>query len=327
MANSLLGNWKRPVRAFYFIVFCLLTSVWSSCSSTAFGRQDEPGASKLIDFGRDVAPILSVRCEKCHRGDQAKGGFVIEDREAVLGYLTPGSSMDSSLWTDYLVQPSKTVQEDSLVMPPDGPLPPNELAILKVWIEEGAEWPQDVKLSNSDAQSTPKTLLAPSETALWIRVYRAIGYLHPAVVHFPIVLFIVAGFCAFLSYFLGSRCQAMAFHALWVAMFTSMFAVVMGWSFAELQGYPAWNKPLGPNPTHNDMNLFNHRWLGTGLIAISCVVVFVSMMAARKKSSGLDHLWKVGAMVLAVLVSMVGHQGGELVYGEIFDKAMEQFNK
>jgi hypothetical protein len=50
-------------------------------------------------------------------------------------------------------------------------------------------------------------------------------------------------------------------------------------------------------------------------------------MAARKKSSGLDHVWKVGAMILAVLVSIVGHQGGELVYGEIFDKAIEQFKK
>jgi hypothetical protein len=60
---------------------------------------------------------------------------------------------------------------------------------------------------------------------------------------------------------------------------------------------------------------------------MSCIVVFLSLMAARKKSSGLDHVWKVGAMILAVLVSIVGHQGGELVYGEIFDKAIEQFKK
>lgn len=307
------------------IAFCLLVSV--SSSFTAFGQQDPANAPKLIDFARDVAPILSVRCEKCHRGDAAKGGFVVGDRDALLGYVTPRASKDSSLWTDYLIQPSKTVQEDSLVMPPDGPMPPDELAVLKVWMDEGAEWPVDIKISNSELESNPQTLLTPSESPFWIRIYRAIGYLHPAVVHFPIALFIVAGFCAFLSYFLGSRCQAMAFHALWVAMLTSVFAAVMGWSFAELQGHPAWDKPLGPNPTHNEMNLFNHRWLGTGLVAIGCVVVFLSLLAARKQSSGLNHFWRVGAMVLAVLVSIVGHQGGELVYGEIFDKAMEQFQK
>ncbi|MCU0721981.1 MAG: hypothetical protein MUC83_19890 [Pirellula sp.] len=75
------------------------------------------------------------------------------------------------------------------------------------------------------------------------------------------------------------------------------------------------------------MNLFNHRWLGTGLLVIGAVVVFVSLLAARNKSTGLNHFWRAGAMVLALLVAMVGHQGGELVYGEIFDKAIEQFNK
>ena len=32
-------------------------------------------------------------------------------------------------------------------------------------------------------------------------------------------------------------------------------------------------------------------------------------------------------MILALLVSIVGHQGGELVYGEIFDKAIEALTK
>ncbi|MCU0721980.1 MAG: hypothetical protein MUC83_19885 [Pirellula sp.] len=160
--------------------------------------------------------IRNDRCLKCHRGESPKGGFNIEDREAVLGYITPGSSKDSSLWTDYLIQPPKSVEEDSLVMPPDGPLPPDKLAILKVWMEEGADWPKGVSLSGSEARAEPQSLLGKSEASLWMRVYRAVGYLHPALVHFPIVLFMVAGFCAFLSYFLGARCQGMAFHALWV---------------------------------------------------------------------------------------------------------------
>ncbi|MFN9414899.1 MAG: hypothetical protein ACK57V_21350, partial [Pirellula sp.] len=86
MADSLLGDWTRTLRAFYFIVLCLSVSVWNS-SAAALGRQDTPGTTKLIDFARDVAPILSARCEKCHRGDEAKAGFIIEDRDAVLGYL------------------------------------------------------------------------------------------------------------------------------------------------------------------------------------------------------------------------------------------------
>ncbi|MCY2984340.1 MAG: hypothetical protein NTY15_11995 [Planctomycetota bacterium] len=269
-------------------------------------------SQKITDFARDIAPILRGNCNSCHSGDNAKNGFVVLDRDAFLGFVEPGSVVESSIWTDYLVQPTKHKKRDSLVMPPDGPLQASELALIRLWIEEGAQWsvvPQSV------AESSPSFLR---------RVFLAFGYFHPALVHFPIALFLVGGFCAFLSYFLGPKCQSTAFQSLVLAMLASVVTVIMGWGFAENKGYPAWNKMLSYNATHHEINFFYHRWLGTltALLGIACVVA--GLIARRNKSSSWNHGWRIGAMLLAVLVALVGHQGGELIYGDIFEKAIER---
>ena len=280
-------------------------------------------SAKITNFERDIAPILRDQCVSCHEGDKAKNGFVIADRETLIGYLEPGNSASSSLWTDYLTQPSRLESKESLVMPPDGPLNPSQLAIFKLWIDEGADWPEGVLLTSKEQKEEKPVGTAPLAT----KAFKALGYFHPAMVHFPIALFLVGGVCAFLSYFLGPRCQTTAFQCVAVAAVSSVVTAIMGWSFAETQGYPAWDKMLATNATHDETNLFFHRWLGTLTAVLGIVCVAIGLIARRNKSNKLSHTWRVGAMVLAALVGLVGHQGGELVYGDIFDKALEQLRK
>ena len=111
------------------------------------------------------------------------------------------------------------------------------------------------------------------------------------------------------------------------AALASVLTVVMGWSFAEIQGYPVWHKLLENNATHDEENFFYHRWLGTFTAAIGLVCVVLGLLARFYKSNRLNHAWRIGAIALAALVGIVGHQGGELVYGDIFGKAIEQLRK
>ncbi len=293
------------------------------CSCLLIAERGFSQSAKISNFERDIAPILQDKCVSCHEGEKARNGFVLSDRDALLGYLEPGNSGSSTLWTDYLTQPSRTELADSLVMPPDGPLNPSQLAMIKLWIDEGADWPVGVPLGGE----VKKDAKSANDSSFAGKVFRAIGYLHPAMVHFPIALFLVGGLCAFLSYFLGPRCQTTAFQCVAVAAVSSVITAIMGWSFAETQGYAAWDKMISTNATHQETNLFFHRWLGTltALLGIACVLI--GLMARRYKSNGLGHTWRIGAIVLAALVAMVGHQGGELVYGDLLDKAMEQFRK
>ncbi len=306
------------------VILCLVQAI----PQPRLAAQDEPEApvsENVVDFAKDILPLLKSECQSCHQGDNAKAGFLVLDRDSTLGYIEPGDAESSSLWTDYLRQPSKDVDPESLVMPPDGPLSADKLALLKLWIDEGAHW-SELDNTGEDAEA-PAVRDGGAPLSQGEKVYRAMGYFHPAVVHFPIALLIVAGMCAFLSYFLGSRCESMAFHLLWIGATSSIIAVAMGWSFAEQRGYPDWNQFPGPDASAEEISLFYHGWLGCLLVVLGMLTVMIGLLAGRNKASKLRHVWKVATMLLALLVSVVGHHGGELVYGNLIGKAIEQLRK
>ena len=89
------------------------------------------------DFTRDVHPILAARCFTCHGGDKRSGGLSLQAYNDVLKggrsgpAILPGHSADSLL--------IHRVTATSSRMPLGGaPLPPDEIAILKAWIDDGA---------------------------------------------------------------------------------------------------------------------------------------------------------------------------------------------
>ncbi|HEV2296446.1 MAG TPA: DUF1549 domain-containing protein [Tepidisphaeraceae bacterium] len=98
-----------------------------------------------IDFNRDIRPILSENCYACHGPDKAKrkadmrldtkdGLFSTPDEVTI---VVPGKPADSAL-----LQRIAAEDEDD-VMPPrktDKRLTPAQIALIKRWIEEGAQW-------------------------------------------------------------------------------------------------------------------------------------------------------------------------------------------
>lgn len=106
------------------------------------------GSSSKIDFNRDIRPILSNQCAKCHGPDpkERKGGVdglrldVRDDAIADLGgyaAIAPGHPEKSSLVERI------TSRDDDERMPPKGSgkkLTPREIELLTRWIKEGAEY-------------------------------------------------------------------------------------------------------------------------------------------------------------------------------------------
>jgi uncharacterized membrane protein len=142
---------------------------------------------------------------------------------------------------------------------------------------------------------------------LWVGV----GALHPAAVHLPIGLLLGAGLFALLGIrgnFVMSDC---AYYCLWVGSLTSIVACVVGWSYAINKGYG------GDLDQLFDMEkaIFWHRISGLG---VSVASFLLALYAAAARSSDPDDgfMWKLGAMLLAVGIGIVGHQGGDLTYGE-----------
>lgn len=104
-----------------------------------------------VDFARDVQPILRQQCYSCHGPAKQKNGFRLDRRtDAMRGgtvsVIGPGNAEGSRLY-QRLIGDRFGIQ-----MPPTGPLPAGQVAILKQWIDEGAEWPD---VLSGDRPPTP----------------------------------------------------------------------------------------------------------------------------------------------------------------------------
>ena len=132
----------------HFAILCKGTGSRSLFLALALVAPILKGAAavpEVVEFNRDVRPILSSNCFHCHgpskkdrkaklRLDLEESAFA--DREAVKAVVA-GSLKDSELWHRV------TNKDQDERMPPaesKKALSQEEVAILKKWIEQGAKW-------------------------------------------------------------------------------------------------------------------------------------------------------------------------------------------
>jgi hypothetical protein len=113
-----------------------------------------PKKVQKIDFARQIKPLLERSCAACHSGEKPRGLFRIDGRDAILkggasgeAAIVPGHSEKSPL-IDYVSgkaseseMPPKAVRERFPALKTD------EVALLRAWIDQGAEWPTGVLLT------------------------------------------------------------------------------------------------------------------------------------------------------------------------------------
>lgn len=260
----------------------------------------------LVDFPRDVWPILESKCLSCHGPDDAKNDFRVDDSETMLSYIEAGDIENTFLWTDYLV-----TDDPDLRMPPPntatGDLTGSELATLRLWIEEGATWTDPVADESAEAETVAEDVTA---RPLAERLLSFQGLFHPASVHFPIALLSISGLFVFLSFFNRDSCEPVAFHCLWIGALGAVASCVMGWGYAEHEGYGAYSFDI------ENSAIDRHRWLGIAVAAIAIVLVPMAKSVRKKGDMGMRVIWFLGSLFLVAAVGTAGYQGGELTYGE-----------
>lgn len=124
-----------------------------------------PPARQTIDFSRDIQPILETACLRCHGNDRPKGGFRLTDRQATLkggNYgpaVIPGNSTDSPL-----IHYVANLVPDMEMPPVDKgtPLTPNEISLLRAWIDQDLPW--------ASTNTTPQRELTVTPALTWISV-------------------------------------------------------------------------------------------------------------------------------------------------------------
>lgn len=132
----------------------------AGCALLETGQSgSETGASDLppgltIDFARDIAPELEIKCLECHnsRSKQRYSSFDMETRESMLStglhapVIIPGAGESS-----YFVKVLRLGHAEYQSMPPSpDKILDDRIAKIVTWIDEGAHWPAGFKLRRPD---------------------------------------------------------------------------------------------------------------------------------------------------------------------------------
>ncbi|SIN90646.1 Planctomycete cytochrome C [Singulisphaera sp. GP187] len=113
-----------------------------------------PPASQPVDYARDVRPILAKHCYQCHGPQRQKGGLSLHAKARALAGGDGGPAFEAGKSAESrLIELVAAVDEDD-VMPPQGGgerLTPEQVGVLRAWIDQGAAWPDDPVGSSSIA--------------------------------------------------------------------------------------------------------------------------------------------------------------------------------
>ena len=263
----------------------------------------------LVQFQRDIVPVLRERCLQCHGPEDAKNDFRVDDREIMLDYIEAGNAKESILYIDYL-----TTDDEDMLMPPKshgGALSVSDLAMIQVWINEGADWPPNATISETDVVPTAEP--PPASLSFPERLWFAQGFLHPATVHFPIALFTLGAGFVILSLKWPVLGEQIPLACLLLGTASAVAASLMGWALAQEEGYGSnWDI------FNWDGELEAHRWSAVIVTLSSVVFSIIALLSIRKDSRRLTKVWQIGLLVCAAMVGAVGHQGGEMVHGHDF---------
>ncbi|OYV05668.1 MAG: hypothetical protein CFE26_10355, partial [Verrucomicrobiales bacterium VVV1] len=102
-------------------------------------------AAEKVDFNSQIQPILSENCYACHGPDEAKvkGELRLDDRDlAMKGGESGKAIVPGDAGKSPILERIQHSDPDELMPPPEKKerLKPEQVALIKRWIEEGAEW-------------------------------------------------------------------------------------------------------------------------------------------------------------------------------------------
>ncbi|MEQ9067266.1 MAG: c-type cytochrome domain-containing protein, partial [Gimesia chilikensis] len=98
-------------------------------------------------FEEHVRPLLLKHCIDCHGPKKQFAELRLDSREHLLKGGESGPGIVVNQPEDSLL--ISAVKRESLEMPPDRTLSPDEIKVLTTWIEQGALWPDSARLADT----------------------------------------------------------------------------------------------------------------------------------------------------------------------------------
>src|SRR6056297_1496412 len=97
-----------------------------------------------VDFEREILPVLKANCMACHNESEAEGELVVETPQSLLlggdegPAVIPGNGAESLLFQSaaHQIRPAMPPKKNKVDAKP---LTPEQLGLLKLWIDQGAK--------------------------------------------------------------------------------------------------------------------------------------------------------------------------------------------
>jgi mono/diheme cytochrome c family protein len=122
------------------LAFCLI----AVCAAGVMLLGVSSAQQRTVDFRRDIEPIFRANCYTCHGADMASGQLRLDLKGAAMkggisgAVIIPGKSKESRLLRRILGE------DGEMRMPMGGdPLQPAQIELIRRWIDEGADWPDE----------------------------------------------------------------------------------------------------------------------------------------------------------------------------------------
>ena len=104
------------------------------------------GPGSTVEYARDVKPMLAARCTSCHGAIRQKAGLRLDTAELIRRGGDSGPAVEPGQSGESLLIERVTAATSSERMPPKSegtPLSPEEVAVLRAWIDQGAHAPPE----------------------------------------------------------------------------------------------------------------------------------------------------------------------------------------
>lgn len=136
-------------RTFYLVAFLYLACSGITEANTANNKKLP--AEQIEFFEKEIRPVLVKRCYACHGGKKQEASLRLDSHAWMMkGSDTGAAVVPGDPQKSRIIQVIQYHDDDSQ-MPPDGKMPPKEIAALTRWVKMGTPWPY----SEKDAQVAP----------------------------------------------------------------------------------------------------------------------------------------------------------------------------
>lgn len=101
-------------------------------------------AAEPIDFNKQIRPIFKERCYSCHGAKKQESGLRLDKRQEAMAGGETGPAIVPGDTSRGLLLKYVQSEDPELIMPAKGDrLTRKQIDLLKRWIDEGAQWPED----------------------------------------------------------------------------------------------------------------------------------------------------------------------------------------